>query len=114
MFQWINFCTQSRSAGSAVTVNINGSGVSVVSGVRRTAPPPPAATAPPKPQEKATVPPAGENLTSEPESQCTICMERKRDMAFLCGHTACRQCAQSLNICHMCRAPITQKIQLYD
>lgn len=44
---------------------------------------------------------------------CSICMERKRNVAFLCGHGACEKCSQTLKICHMCRKTITKKINLY-
>ncbi|XP_022251627.1 E3 ubiquitin-protein ligase MIB2-like [Limulus polyphemus] len=44
---------------------------------------------------------------------CSICMERRRNVAFLCGHGACVKCAQTLKTCHMCRKPITKKINLY-
>ncbi|XP_071451950.1 E3 ubiquitin-protein ligase MIB2 [Hetaerina americana] len=44
---------------------------------------------------------------------CSICMERKRTVAFLCGHSACDKCSQTLKICHMCRKTITTKINLY-
>lgn len=32
---------------------------------------------------------------------CSICMERRRNVAFLCGHSACSECAQTLKTCHM-------------
>ncbi|XP_046396249.1 E3 ubiquitin-protein ligase MIB2 [Ischnura elegans] len=44
---------------------------------------------------------------------CSICMERKRTVAFLCGHSACDKCSHTLKICHMCRKTITKKINLY-
>lgn len=44
---------------------------------------------------------------------CSICMERRRNVAFLCGHGACVICAQTLKTCHMCRKSITKKINLY-
>ncbi|CAG0880694.1 unnamed protein product [Cyprideis torosa] len=44
---------------------------------------------------------------------CSICMERTRNVAFLCGHSACIVCANTLKICHMCRTPIQKTIQLY-
>jgi len=44
---------------------------------------------------------------------CSICMERRRNIAFLCGHGACERCADVLTTCHMCRMPIKQKINLY-
>lgn len=44
---------------------------------------------------------------------CSICMERRRNVAFLCGHSACSKCADTLKICHMCRKTIVKKINLY-
>lgn len=44
---------------------------------------------------------------------CSICMERRRNVAFLCGHGACDNCAQTLRTCHMCRKLIARKINLY-
>lgn len=44
---------------------------------------------------------------------CSICMERRRNVAFLCGHGACDKCSHTLRICHMCRKTITKKINLY-
>lgn len=44
---------------------------------------------------------------------CSICMERRRNVAFLCGHGACSRCADTLKTCHMCRKPISKKINLY-
>uniref|UniRef100_A0AAG5D880 RING-type E3 ubiquitin transferase n=1 Tax=Anopheles atroparvus TaxID=41427 RepID=A0AAG5D880_ANOAO len=44
---------------------------------------------------------------------CSICLERRRNVAFLCGHGACSKCAETLKICHMCRKAITKKINLY-
>nr|XP_037280887.1 ZZ-type zinc finger-containing protein P35G2.11c-like [Rhipicephalus microplus] len=44
---------------------------------------------------------------------CGICLERRRNVAFLCGHSACAVCAATLTICHMCRIPIGRKITLY-
>ncbi|XP_057380632.1 E3 ubiquitin-protein ligase MIB2-like [Daphnia carinata] len=44
---------------------------------------------------------------------CSICMERRRNVAFLCGHGACDSCSQTLRTCHMCRKLIARKINLY-
>ena len=49
----------------------------------------------------------------EDKQCCPICMERICDVALGCGHLACSQCAQSLTICHICRVPINQKLQLF-
>ncbi|XP_067951450.1 E3 ubiquitin-protein ligase MIB2-like [Watersipora subatra] len=45
---------------------------------------------------------------------CVICLDRKKNMAFLCGHSACNECAQPLRQCHMCRKPITKRINLFN
>ena len=44
---------------------------------------------------------------------CLICMERRKNVAFLCGHGTCLQCAETLSCCHMCRGSVAQKINLY-
>jgi E3 ubiquitin-protein ligase mind-bomb len=56
-----------------------------------------------------------ENMCAEIEEAyyCPICMERRRNIVFLCGHGACEKCADALSKCHMCRTPIKQKINLY-
>lgn len=49
----------------------------------------------------------------EETHSCSICMERARDVAFLCGHSCCSRCAETLKTCHMCRKTIVKKINLY-
>jgi hypothetical protein len=49
----------------------------------------------------------------EEANSCGICMERVRNVVFLCGHGACCNCAQTLKTCHMCRKTITKKINIY-
>ncbi|KAF6215434.1 hypothetical protein GE061_010187 [Apolygus lucorum] len=44
---------------------------------------------------------------------CGICMERRRNVVFLCGHSACDKCSAELTVCHMCRTTIANKIHLY-
>ncbi|XP_077998099.1 E3 ubiquitin-protein ligase MIB2-like [Glandiceps talaboti] len=44
---------------------------------------------------------------------CTICMETKRNVVFLCGHGTCKKCAKPLKNCPMCRKPITKKINIF-
>ncbi|XP_011684661.1 PREDICTED: E3 ubiquitin-protein ligase MIB1-like [Wasmannia auropunctata] len=46
-------------------------------------------------------------------NMCNICVERRRNVAFLCGHCACEHCAEQLNTCHICCKTITKKINLY-
>ncbi|XP_077510591.1 E3 ubiquitin-protein ligase MIB2-like [Amblyomma americanum] len=49
----------------------------------------------------------------EDRHTCGICVDRPRDIAFLCGHGACSVCSENLYLCHMCRRPIERKIALY-
>jgi len=49
----------------------------------------------------------------EEQLLCGICMERNRNVVFLCGHGACTPCTQGLVNCHMCRTKIEKKIPLY-
>lgn len=49
----------------------------------------------------------------EETRSCSICMERERNVAFLCGHGCCSRCAETLKTCHMCREKIVKKINLY-
>ncbi|RWS23532.1 E3 ubiquitin-protein ligase MIB2-like protein [Leptotrombidium deliense] len=49
----------------------------------------------------------------EEANSCGICMERIKNVIFLCGHGACVNCAQTLKTCHMCRKTITKKINCY-
>ncbi|XP_049521024.1 osteocalcin 2-like [Dermacentor silvarum] len=44
---------------------------------------------------------------------CAICMNRRRNIAFMCGHGTCSKCAAQIDICHICRRPIEKKIRLH-
>jgi ankyrin repeat protein len=56
--------------------------------------------------------PAGPHQASlsEDDRTCNICMEKRKDAAFFCGHTACETCARQIvatsNRCHMCQQTI--------
>ncbi|XP_071840048.1 E3 ubiquitin-protein ligase MIB2-like isoform X1 [Apostichopus japonicus] len=47
------------------------------------------------------------------QMECAICMERESSVVFLCGHTTCGTCAKPLRVCHICRKPITKKVNLF-
>jgi E3 ubiquitin-protein ligase mind-bomb len=49
----------------------------------------------------------------EDQFLCSICLERRRNVAFKCGHGACDFCSRGLDTCHMCRKVIEEKILLY-
>lgn len=46
--------------------------------------------------------------------QCPICMERDKNMLFLCGHGACKECSERLQTCHICREEIRNKIPMFN
>eukprot|EP00794_Sanderia_malayensis_P003708 gene3708-4228_t len=49
----------------------------------------------------------------ESASTCTICMDRPRNIMFLCGHGTCEICSPSLRVCPICREPIEKKIAVF-
>jgi len=49
----------------------------------------------------------------EDQFLCSICLERRRNVAFRCGHGACDICSADLDTCHMCRKVIEEKIRLF-
>ncbi|CAM6030531.1 unnamed protein product [Sphagnum balticum] len=50
---------------------------------------------------------------STTRSMCPVCVTKKKDMAFNCGHQSCRACGAHLSTCPTCRQSITTKIRLY-
>ena len=52
----------------------------------------------------------------ERRAECVICMEAAKAICFVpCGHVlACAACATQLVECPSCRAPIAQKITMFD
>ncbi|XP_068753853.1 E3 ubiquitin-protein ligase MIB2-like [Montipora capricornis] len=50
----------------------------------------------------------------EDANMCAICLEKRRNVAFMCGHGTCATCSTSLEICPMCRKPIDKKITLFN
>ena len=50
----------------------------------------------------------------EDANMCAICLEKARNVAFMCGHGTCVECATSLEVCPMCRKPIEKKITLFN
>lgn len=49
----------------------------------------------------------------EETQNCSICLDNRRNIVFLCGHSACSDCAERLSMCHICRKVIEKKIVLY-
>lgn len=54
-------------------------------------------------------------ITDEVESTdcCPICLSKRKNMVFDCGHQTCEECAANLSKCPLCRKSITTKIRVY-
>ena len=48
------------------------------------------------------------------ERQCPICLDNDKNCMFNCGHRACMECAQKLDVCPVCREPVTSRTQVFD
>ena len=44
---------------------------------------------------------------------CAICMENEKNVVFLCGHMACSICSDRLQVCHICRVEIQNRVQVF-
>lgn len=44
---------------------------------------------------------------------CCICVERKKNVIFLCGHGTCQSCAEQLKTCPICQKQIEKKIPIF-
>ncbi|RDD46134.1 E3 ubiquitin-protein ligase MIB1 [Trichoplax sp. H2] len=59
-----------------------------------------------------------ENLKQElkelkEKTLCPVCMDRKKNLVFLCGHGICQMCGDRLVECPICRRSIEKKIVLF-
>lgn len=52
-------------------------------------------------------------IATSHDNTCAVCMDRPKQIAFLCGHQACEQCSPLFTECHTCRTPIEGRIRLY-
>ena len=47
------------------------------------------------------------------QTVCPVCMDRVKNMIFLCGHGSCQMCGDRMNECPICRKPVERRILLY-
>ncbi|KAM7526928.1 hypothetical protein LguiA_016830 [Lonicera macranthoides] len=52
-------------------------------------------------------------LQDKENQVCPICWSNGKDMAFGCGHMACRECGERLSNCPICRQRISTRLRLY-
>ena len=57
---------------------------------------------------------AAEQEKRDEERQCAICLDADKNCTFNCGHQACMECAETLSVCHICRAVITTRTRVYN
>lgn len=70
---------------------------------------------PPRPKGRPHVPRLNNSSSTQHDENktCPICLTNEMDMAFGCGHMACRECGSRLIRCHICRQQISSRIRLY-
>ena len=47
------------------------------------------------------------------QTMCPVCMDKQKNMVFLCGHGTCQMCGDQMNECPICRKVIQKKILIY-
>ncbi|KAI8427994.1 hypothetical protein MSG28_002298 [Choristoneura fumiferana] len=76
-------------------------------------PPPPPAPAPPH-QPPADVQKLQQQLQDiKEQTMCPVCLDRLKNMIFLCGHGMCQMCGDRIAVCPICRKQVEKRILLY-
>ena len=44
---------------------------------------------------------------------CPVCLDRLKNMIFMCGHGTCQMCGDRMSECPICRKPVEKRIILY-
>ncbi|XP_052746305.1 E3 ubiquitin-protein ligase MIB1 isoform X3 [Bicyclus anynana] len=74
---------------------------------------PPAPPAPPGPPA-ADVQKLQQQLQDiKEQTMCPICLDRLKNMIFLCGHGMCQMCGDRITVCPICRKQVEKRILLY-
>jgi len=50
------------------------------------------------------------------KNMCPVCLDRLKNMVFMCGHGTCQLCGDRMapgQPCPICRKPVAHKILLY-
>ncbi|CAE1285817.1 MIB [Acanthosepion pharaonis] len=47
------------------------------------------------------------------QTSCPVCMDRLKNMIFLCGHGTCQMCGDRMTECPICRKAVEKRILLY-
>ncbi|KAI8501430.1 E3 ubiquitin-protein ligase mib1 [Branchiostoma belcheri] len=49
----------------------------------------------------------------DPDTMCPVCLDRLKNMIFLCGHGTCQLCGDRMTECPICRKPVEKRVLLY-
>ncbi|XP_071837816.1 E3 ubiquitin-protein ligase MIB1-like [Apostichopus japonicus] len=47
------------------------------------------------------------------QTMCPVCLDRIKNMIFLCGHGTCQLCGDRMSECPICRKPVEKRVLLY-
>lgn len=47
------------------------------------------------------------------QTMCPVCLDRLKNMIFLCGHGTCQMCGDRMSECPICRKQVEKRILLY-
>ncbi|CAH0390695.1 unnamed protein product [Bemisia tabaci] len=47
------------------------------------------------------------------QTMCPVCLDRLKNMIFLCGHGTCQMCGDKMSECPICRKSVEKRILLY-
>jgi len=47
------------------------------------------------------------------QTSCPVCLDRLKNLIFLCGHGTCQACGDRIVECPICRKPVEKRILLY-
>lgn len=47
------------------------------------------------------------------QTMCPVCLDRLKNMIFLCGHGTCQMCGDRMSECPICRKAVEKRILLY-
>ncbi|EEC11167.1 conserved hypothetical protein [Ixodes scapularis] len=47
------------------------------------------------------------------QTMCPVCLDRLKNMIFLCGHGTCQMCGDRMSECPICRKSVEKRILLY-
>ncbi|XP_046857397.1 E3 ubiquitin-protein ligase MIB1-like isoform X2 [Xenia sp. Carnegie-2017] len=47
------------------------------------------------------------------QTRCPVCLDKRKNLVFLCGHGTCQLCGDRMQECPICRKPVEKRILLF-